>query len=449
MGKAVSHILQRNVNRVPPRAVSASGLTIRTADGHEVIDGFGGAAVACLGYGNQRVRAAILDQLDRIAYSHTSVFTSTPAEELADLLVGHAPGGLTHALFLSGGAEAMEAALKLTRQYFLEIGQPERTRFIARRQGFHGNTLGALGATSNPRMMAAFQPLLSDAFSHVSTPFAYHHQRPDENEDGYAKRLIAELEAEFQRLGPGNVAAFVAETVVGSTTGSVTAPSGYFAGVREVCHRYGALLILDEVMCGMGRTGTLNAWEQEGVPPDIQMNSKGLGGGYQPIAAIQIQGGIVDALKAGSGTLLHGHTYSGHPVACAAALEVQRIVAEENLLENVQAMSAVLFDRLDDRFGNHAHIGDIRGRGLFASVEFVADRGGKTPFAPELKLHARVKAKALALGLDCYAVGGTLDGKTGDHVMLAPAFIVTESQIDRIVAILGDAVDSVLADLPG
>jgi adenosylmethionine-8-amino-7-oxononanoate aminotransferase len=421
---------------------------IRTADGHEVIDGFGGAAVACLGYGNQRVRAAILDQLDRIAYSHTSVFTSTPAEELADQLVGHAPGGLTHALFLSGGAETMEAALKLTRQYFLEIGQPERTRFIARRQGFHGNTLGALAATSNPRMKAAFQPLISDAFSHVSTPFAYHHQRADENEDTYAKRLVAELEAEFQRVGPGAVAAFVAETVVGSTTGSVTAPAGYFAGVRDVCHRHGALLILDEVMCGMGRTGTLNAWEQEGIAPDIQMNSKGLGAGYQPIAAIQIQGRIVDALKAGSGTLLHGHTYSGHPVACAAALEVQKIIAEDNLLANVRAMSVVLFDRLNDRLGNHAHVGDIRGRGLFGAVEFVADRGSKLPFAPEIRLNARVKARALELGLDCYAVGGTLDGKAGDHVMLAPAFIVTPGEIDRIVSILGDAVDSALTDLP-
>jgi adenosylmethionine-8-amino-7-oxononanoate aminotransferase len=443
----VSHVLQRSVNRVPPRAVSASGIVIRLENGHEVIDGFSGAAVTCLGHSNRRVREAILDQLDHIPYAHTSVFTSTPAEELADLLVGHAPGGLTHALFLSGGAETTEAALKVTRQYFLEIGQPERTRFIARRQGFHGNTLGALGSTSSPRMKSVFSPLMSEAFSHVSTAFAYHHQRPDESEAHYAARLVAELEAEFQRLGPGNVAAFIAETVMGSTTGSVTAPAGYFAGVRDVCHRHGALLILDEVMCGMGRTGTRNAWEQEGVAPDIQTNSKGLGGGYQPIAAIQIQGRIVDALKAGSGTLLHGHTYSGHPVACAAALAVQRIIIEEDLLANVRRMGGIMFDRLHDRFGNHAHIGDIRGRGLFGSLEFVEDRATKTPFAPELKLNGRIKAKALELGLDLYAVGGTFDGKAGDHVMLAPAFIVTEAEIDRIVSILGEAVGSALSSL--
>jgi adenosylmethionine-8-amino-7-oxononanoate aminotransferase len=444
----LSHLLQRQVNQMPPRAVSADGLVIRTETGHEVIDGFSGAAVTCLGHGNARVRAAILRQLDQVAYAHTSVYTSPPAEALADLLVGHKPGGLSHALFLSGGAEATEAAIKLARQYFVETGRKERDRFIVRRQDFHGNTLGAYAASGNRGRGGPYEPLLSDHFSQVGQAFAYRHQRPDESEAQFVARLAAELEAEFQRLSPGSVAAFIAETVVGSTLGAVPAPPGYFRAARDICDRHGALLILDEVMCGIGRTGTLHAWEQEGIAPDIQMNSKGLGGGYQPIAAILIQAPIVAALQQGSGTLLHGHTYSGHPVACAAALEVQTIIREDNLLANVQAMGARMFERLHDRLGNQAHVGDIRGRGLFAAVELVQDRATRVPFDSRLKLHARVRDAAFARGLAIYAVGGAADQGQGDHVMLAPPFISQAADIDRIVERLGDAVDAALADLP-
>jgi adenosylmethionine-8-amino-7-oxononanoate aminotransferase len=429
---------------MPPHIVSASGLMMRAADGREYIDGCGtGGAVSGIGHGNVRVRDAIVEQLDRVAYAHTSFFTSGPAEELADLLVGHAPGGLTHALFVSGGAEANEAAIKLTRQYFLEIGQPQRTRFIARRQGFHGNTLGALGASSGIPG-GPYQALLSDNFSHVSAAFAYHNQQPGESEAEFTQRLVDELEAEFQRLGPQNVAAFWAETVGGATVGAVTAPAGYFKGVREVCDRHGALLILDEVMCGMGRTGTLHAWEQEGISPDIQPIAKGLGGGYLPVAAILIGDRIFAALRAGSGAFKHGHTYSGHPVACAAALAVQRVIVEDDLLANVKGMGAHLDNRLTDRFGNHAHVGDVRGRGLFMAVEFVRDRGAKVPFEPGLKLHARIRAEALERGLLCYAIGGTFDGKAGDHILLAPAYIATSGDIDRIVDILGESADAAL-----
>ena len=443
----MSQVLQRVSGVVPPYAISAEGILIRLADGREIIDATGGAAVACIGHGNAKVKAAIAAQLDAIAYVHTMFFTVEATERLATSLVGHAPGGLTKAMFLSGGSEAMEAALKVTRQYFLEIGQPQRTRFIARRQCYHGNTIGALGAQGDSARAGPFAPFILDNFSSVSTAFAYRHQRSDETEAAYVARLAAELDAEFERLGPDTVAAFIAETVIGSTVGAVTAPAGYFKAMREVCDRHGALLILDEVFCGMGRTGAMHAWEHEGVSPDIQMIAKGLGAGYQPIAAILVQGRISDAIAAGSGTLWHGHTYTGHPVACAGALAVQQVMAEEHLVANAKAMGQRLRERLDSRFGNHPHVGDIRGRGLLVAIEMVEDRSTKAPFAVEKAMHARIKREALARGLATYTRGGTIDGKLGDHALLAPPYIITAAEVDRVVDILGDAVDAAVASV--
>jgi adenosylmethionine-8-amino-7-oxononanoate aminotransferase len=441
----MTHLLHRGLRDVPPRAVSASGLIVRTEDGREILDASGGAAVSCLGHGHPRIIAAIQRQAADLAFAYSGFFTTAPAEELAEMLVGHAPGGLTHVFIVSGGSEAAEAALKLARQYFVEIGQPQRRHVIARRQSYHGNTLGALAAGGNMARRATYAPMLSEAFSHVSPAFAYRHQGTAETEADFVRRLAEELEAEFQRLGPDTVAAFMAEPVVGATLGAAVAPAGYFQAVRAVCDRHGALLILDEVMCGMGRCGTLHAWEQEGISPDIQMIAKGLGGGYQPIGAILIHGKIIAALDAGSGVFAHGHTYLAHATACAAALEVQRVIAEEDLLSNVRAMGARLGERLAGRFGNHPHVGDVRGRGLFQAIELVQDRDGKTPFAPGLRLHARVKEEAFARGMACYPMGGTIDGRSGDHVLLAPPYIVTSDEIDRIVDILGDAVDAAIA----
>jgi adenosylmethionine-8-amino-7-oxononanoate aminotransferase len=440
----MTHLLHRGLRDVPPRAVSASGLIVRTEDGQEIIDASGGAAVSCLGHGHPRIIAAIQRQAADLAFAYNGFFTTAPAEELAELLVGHAPGGLTHAFIVSGGSEAAEAALKLARQYYVEIGQPQRRHFIARRQSYHGNTLGALSAGGNMARRATYAPMLSDVFSHVSPAFAYRHQNPGETEADFVRRLAEELEAEFQRLGPDTVAAFLAEPVVGATLGAAPAPAGYFRAVREICDRHGALLILDEVMCGMGRCGTVHAWEQEGVSPDIQMIAKGLGGGYQPIGAILIHGRIIAALDAGAGVFSHGHTYLAHATACAAALEVQRVIAEEDLLANVRVMGDRLRERLSARFGNHPHVGDVRGRGLFQAIELVRDRDGKTPFDPALRLHARVKEEAFARGMACYPMGGTIDGRWGDHVILAPPYIVTSDEIDRIVDILGDTVDAVI-----
>ena len=444
-----SRILHRALRGpAPPVAVGGQGAWLHMADGTRVLDASGGAAVSCLGHGHPRVVEAIQRQAATLAYAHSGFFSSEPAEALAEELVGHEPGGLAWAFFVSGGSEAMEAALKLTRQHFLEAGQPRRTRFIARRQSYHGSTLGALAASGNLGRREPYAPLLSQAFSHVSPAFAYRGQRDGETEADYAARLAAELEAEFQRLGPKTVAAFVAEPVVGATAGCVPAPAGYFQAVRRVCDRHGALLILDEVMCGMGRTGTTHAWEQEGVAPDIQTVAKGLGGGYQPIGAVLANKRVVDALRDGSGGFLHGHTYLAHPVACAAALAVQEVIRGDGLLEQVRERSALLEALLQDRFGNHRHVGDIRGRGLFMALELVADRPGKTPFDPVHKLNLRIKEATLARGLACYPGGGTADGVRGDHVLLAPPYIASAEEIALIVDRLGAAVDDALAGLP-
>ena len=439
-----SHLVHRSLRTDPPIAVRGEGIWLYDRDGHAVIDGSGGAAVACLGHAHPRVNAALKAQIDTLAYAHTALFSCESAERLADMMVGHAPGGLTHAYFCSSGSEGNEAALKMARQYFLESGQPQRTRFIARRQSYHGNTLGALSAGGNAMRRAPYQPLLSPAFSHVSPCYAYRDRAEGETDQQYVARLAEELEAEFQRLGPDTVIAFVAETVVGATLGCVTALPGYFQAMRAVCDRHGALLILDEVMCGMGRCGSMHAWEQEGVAPDIQVVAKGLGGGYQPIGGILVSDRVIRGLEAGSGAFMHGHTYQAHPVACAAALAVQQVIQEENLLENVRAMGRRLEERLIERLGNHRNIGDIRGRGLFWAVELVQDRAGKAVFDPALKLNDRVKLEAFARGLACYPMGGTIDGKRGDHVILAPPYIVTAAEVDMIVERFGDAVDAAL-----
>jgi adenosylmethionine-8-amino-7-oxononanoate aminotransferase len=444
MSVSKSRVLHRSLRETPPKAIGGEGVWLIGEDGRRILDASGGAAVSCLGHQHPRVLEAMARQASKLAYAHTSFFSSEPAEALADKLVGHEPGGLGYAYLVSGGSEAIEASIKLARQYFIEIGQPQRRRFIARRQSYHGNTLGALAAGGNAWRREPYAPLLSSAFSHVTPAFAYHEKHDSESEADFVVRLAAELEAEFQRLGPENVAAFIAEPVVGATAGCVPAPEGYFRAVREICDRHGALLILDEVMCGMGRTGTRHAWEQEGIAPDIQAIAKGLGGGYQPSGAMLASTRIVDAIRDGSGAFQHGHTYLAHPLACAAALEVQQVIDDEQLLVRVKDLGRHLERRLTERFGNHRHVGDIRGRGLFQAIELVADRATRTPFDPALKLNARVKAMAFEGGLGCYPAGGCMDGRSGDHVLLAPPYIATADDIDMIVDRLGEAVDLAL-----
>lgn len=444
MAARTSRVLHRSLRETPPKAIGGEGVYLFAEDGRRVIDASGGAAVSCLGHQHPRVIAAMAKQASTLAYAHTAFFSSEPAEALAETLVGHEPGGLAYAYFVSGGSEAIEASIKLARQYFIERGEPQRQHFIARRQSYHGNTLGALAAGGNAWRRAPYAPLLSGAFSHVTPAFAYHEKHEGESDAQFVARLAAELEAEFQRLGPDTVAAFLAEPVVGATAGAVTAPDGYFKAVRGICDRHGALLILDEVMSGMGRTGTTHAWEQEGVAPDIQAIAKGLGGGYQPIGAMLASGKIIDTIRAGSGAFQHGHTYLAHPLACAAALAVQDVIREDRLLDRVKERGKQLEQRLTERFGNHRHVGDIRGRGLFWAIELVADRAGRTSFDPALKLNQKIKAEALANGLGCYPGGGTVDGVRGDHVLLAPPYIASADEINLIVDKLGTAVDNVL-----
>jgi adenosylmethionine-8-amino-7-oxononanoate aminotransferase len=440
----MTHILHRLANAEMPVAVGGRGVELFDSSGKSYIDASGGAAVSCLGHGHPDVLAALHKQLDTLAYAHTSFFTSDVAERLADRLIADAPAGLGHVYLVSGGSEAVEAALKMARQYFVEKGEPQRRHIIARRQSYHGNTLGALATGGNEWRRAQFQPLLIETH-HIDPCYAYRFRREGESEAAYAARAARALEDKILALGADQVIAFVAETVVGATAGAAPPVADYLKRIRAICDRYGVLLILDEVMCGMGRTGTLHACEQDGVSPDLMTIAKGLGGGYQPIGAVLLGKPIFEAFAKGSGFFQHGHTYMGHPMAAAAGLAVQEIIRRDGLLANVVRMGAHLQRRLEERFANNPHVGDIRGRGLFRGVELVVDRGSKAPFDPGRKLHARVKREAMARGLMVYPMGGAIDGIRGDHILLAPPFIVNEGHIETIVERLGDSLDAAIA----
>jgi adenosylmethionine-8-amino-7-oxononanoate aminotransferase len=439
----MSHVFPRHSKNPTPTAVSGEGCYLIDSDGKRYFDGSGGAAVSCLGHGDAEVTAAIKDQLDRLAFAHTSFLTSEPAEKLADLLIQHAPEGIEKVYFVSGGSEATEAAIKLARQYHVECGAPQRRHLIARKQSYHGNTIGALSAGGNAWRREQFAPLLIDV-SHIAPCYEYALRSEDETSVQYGLRAAQELEDEILRLGPDTVMAFMAEPVVGATLGAVPAAEGYFKRIREICDQYGVLLILDEVMCGMGRTGHLFACDAEGVTPDILCIAKGLGAGYQPIGAMLCSGEIYDAIATGSGFFQHGHTYIGHPVATAAGHAVVNAILDRDLLPRVRDLGAKLQSALVAAFGQHSHIGDIRGRGLFIGLEIVADRDSKTPFGPALSVAGRLKKAAFAEGLICYPMAGTRDGKHGDHILLAPPFIMTEAQIPEIIRPLQAALAQVL-----
>ncbi len=437
----MSNIFHRAPRVSMPTAVKGDGIYIVDADGKRYLDGSGGAAVSCLGHSDPDVIAAVKQQVDGIAFAHSGFFTSQPAEDLADFLIARAPDGMRAAYFVSGGSEAVEAALKMARQYHLERGERTRSKFIARRQSYHGNTLGALSVGGNVWRREPFAPILTDV-TLISPCYAYRERQDDETETEYGLRVADELEAAILDLGAENVAAFIAETVGGATAGVIPPVEGYFKRIREICDRYGVVMILDEVMSGMGRTGTLFACEQDGVSPDIVCIAKGLGAGYQPIGATLVQDHVYKAFVEGTGSFQHGHTYMGHPTACAGALAVQRKIETTGLLDAVKTQGKALVDKLHNRFGNHPNVGDIRGRGLFIGIEFVADRMTKEPLDPGLKLHSHIKRYAMDAGLICYPGGGTADGTRGDHVLLAPPFIISDEQLDELVDKFGQAVDT-------
>jgi adenosylmethionine-8-amino-7-oxononanoate aminotransferase len=443
----MTHLLQRQIRHHYPVAVGGHGVYLTDAGGKHYIDACGGAAVSCLGHQHPAVLAVMRDQLDKLAYAHTSFFTTEVAEALGDELVAHAPPGISHAYLVSGGSEAVEAALKMARQYFVEKGKPQRRYFIARRQSYHGNTLGALAVGGNVWRREQFAPILIDGHF-ISPCYDYRYRAPQESEETYGLRAANELDAKIRELGADNVITFIAETVVGATLGAVPPAPGYLPRIREICDRHGILLILDEVMCGMGRTGTLHACTQEEVAPDLLCIAKGLGGGYAPIGATLVANKIHAAFENGSGLFQHGHTYIGHALACSAALAVQKVIREERLLTNVHERGSQLQRALRARFDDHPFVGNIRGRGLFQGVELVADRAAKTPFDAAQRVHARIRSEAMARGLMVYPMGGTIDGCSGDHVLLAPPFIVNAETIDAIVSRLGDAIDAATLSHP-
>jgi adenosylmethionine-8-amino-7-oxononanoate aminotransferase len=438
----MSHVFHRSNTSKYPVAVRGEGVYIFDKDGNKYIDGSSGAAVSCLGHSNEAVRNAIKQQIDKLSFAHSGFFTTEPMEELADFLVARAPQGIERVYFVSGGSEAVEASIKLARQYFLEIGRPEKSYVIARKQSYHGNTLGALSAGGNQWRRKQYEPLLVE-MSHISPCYKYRGKADNETDFAYGQRVAGELEDKILELGADKILAFCAEPVVGATMGCVAAEEGYFKRIREICNKYEVLLILDEVMCGMGRTGTLFACEQDGITADIITIAKGLGAGYQPIGAMLVSKKIYDAVTSGTGFFQHGHTYMGHATACAASLAAQKFIEAEDLLSNVKDKGQKLQNALRQRFAGHPYVGDIRGRGLFQAVEFVSNMETKTPFDTAEKINVKIKAAAIKNGLMCYPMGGTIDGKNGDHVMFAPPFIVENKHIEEIADKFFDTVGEV------
>jgi adenosylmethionine-8-amino-7-oxononanoate aminotransferase len=443
-----SSLLHRSFAWAPHSVTSASDLTLTLQNGTPILDACGGAAVSCLGYKPDyvaEITAAMTKQLQSVAYIHTLTYTTPVAEELAGYLIENygAKYGLEKAYFVGSGSEAMDAAMKFARQYFFETGREERVHYVARRQAYHGNTIGSMSVSSNVPRKAPYvggRTLQLENVSWVSP--AYEYQYADwengETEEAFAARLVQELEDEFLRVGPEKVIAFIAEPIVGATTGALPAPKGYFQGIRRVCDKYGVLLILDEVMCGMGRTGTMFAFEQEGdgVVPDLMTMGKGLGAGFAPIAAVLMNKTVADGLRSGSGNVAHGHTYQAHPVSCAASLTVQKIIKRDNLLQQCHNMGQILEKLLRKAFNGAKYVGDIRGRGLFWGIEFVCDRETRKPFDPKLLFGPKFQEAVFLKGVAIYPGNGTVDGGKGDHVIISPAFNVTENDLKVIVDIV-------------
>ena len=426
-----SNIFPRHTSYELPISSYGDGCYIIDNNGKKYLDASCGAAVSCLGHSDKSVQEAIIKQTEKLAFAHTSFFTSEPAEELANLLSKNSPVGLDKVYFVSSGSEAIEASLKLAKQYFYEIGKPKKHRVISRKQSYHGNTLGALAVGGNIWRRSFFEDLLLET-SLISPCYKYRHQDSSESEIQYGLRIANELEDEIIRVGPENVMAFIAEPVVGATAGALTAVEGYFQRIREICTKYNVLLILDEVMCGMGRTGSLFACDDEKIIPDIITIAKGLGAGYQPIGAMICQNFIYEAIAKGSGFFQHGHTYLGHPVACAASLAVLKKLINNNFPDQVKEKGKYLQKNLEITLGQNQYIGDIRGRGLFRGIEIVKNRETKEPFSKDLNIAGKIKKKALDLGLICYPMQGTVDGIIGDHILIAPPFIIDENEIDEI-----------------
>ncbi|RYP83313.1 hypothetical protein DL770_005409 [Monosporascus sp. CRB-9-2] len=441
-----SHVLHNSLVSIPPTVASASGSYMTLSTGQRVLDACTGAAVAIVGHGDPDVQAAVMEQMSKVCYTHTVAFTTPIAEALADNILEGNPYGLCRAFFVCSGSEAMDSALKLARQYYVEIGQPQRRHIVARQRSYHGNTVGALSVSSHVARRAPFKDALTlDNVSYVSATYAYRGQLEGETDEAYAARLVKELHDEFQSVGPATVMAFISEPVGGATAGCLTAPRGYYQGVRQLCDKYGILLILDEVMCGSGRTGTYFAFEQEGqgVYPDLITLGKGLGGGYAPMGAVLAHEKVIRGFQRGSSWFVHSHTYQAHAMSCAAALAVQKVLHRDGLIARCATKGRWLEDALKSTFGKRKYVGDIRGKGLFWAIEFVWDRATKEPFEPALRFTWRMVDEALRRGLSIYPGTGTADGVRGDHVIIAPPYNMSNEEFEEMMKLLKETYDVV------
>lgn len=439
----MSYVFHRSARTVPPLATKAFGNYIFDNSGRRYLDASGGAAVTCIGHGDPRVLAAASQQIAQLDYVHSGAFTSQPAEDLAELICETAGQGMSRVYFVSSGSEAVETALKMARQVQIERGHSSRHIVISRQQSYHGNTLGALARSGSETRRTPFLPMLPER-AQIMPCFHFRYANPGETPEEFGRRAADALETEILRLGPENVSAFLAETVVGATSGAVAPAPGYFKRIREICDLYGVLLICDEVMCGAFRTGPFLACAEEGVSPDIVTLAKGLGGGYLPIGAVACRAEIHDSFAEGSGGFTNGHTYMAHPTSCAAALAVQKVIVEDGLAERVTVQGEALDAALRARLAQHPHVGDIRGRGLLRAIEIVADRDSLEPFGAGLGVSSRIGAKAKALGLLVYPGAGTIDGQRGDHILLAPAYSIESAEIEQIADLLTAAVDAAI-----
>jgi adenosylmethionine-8-amino-7-oxononanoate aminotransferase len=435
--RPMSNVIYKNIGNAPLRATGGAGLYIHGEHGKRYLDTCGGVAVSSLGHCHPRIVDTIARESSRLSWVHAGAFTTDAAEQLAQWLV-QSSKGMHYAQFLSGGSEAMELGMKIAYQYHCETGQPGRTTFIARRQSYHGSTFATLAISGNAARRTIFEPLLMPA-EFVSPCYAYRDRRHEESEADYVGRLADELEEKILEVGAGKIAAFVVEPVVGSTNGAVPALPGYLKRMQQVCARHGVLLLLDEVMAGMGRTGHPFAYLEDGVTPDIVAVGKGLAAGYMPISAVLITEQVHQAMASGSRVLRNGQTNVNHPLAAAIALEVQRTIVDDGLLANVLERGRQMQAALRRRCADLACVGDVRGRGLLIGVEFVAD-DGRQPLAAGDRFVAGVKAEGFRHGMLLYPGTGTVDGVRGNHVLFAPAFIANAAEIDDMVDRFADVI---------
>lgn len=428
-----NHLIHRSLKIAPHLVQKAKGAYLYMPNGKVVLDGCGGSAVVSVGHGNEKVIDRLSEQLSKVSYVHTLDYTTTAAEELGNLYLEGYEDRISKVYFSNSGSEAIESAIKLALQYFHEQGRTSKNLFISRNVSYHGNTLGALALSGHVDRREPFTGVLSESFHKVSPAFEYRYKKENETTAEYVEKLAKELEDKILELGPENVAGFAAETVVGATSGCTTAPEGYFEKVRSICDKYDVLLILDEVMCGSGRTGTYFAWEQEGVVPDITVCGKALSSGYSPLSAIFFTEKIVDVLRKGSSAFNNRQTFQAYPLSCAAGIAVREVIKEENLLENVKIMGQYLREKLEVSLASCPIVGDIRGRGLFVGIEFVSEKSTKQPFPAAENLGSQIHKKIWENGVAVYPGHGTIDGVNGDHILIAPPFNVSKKEIDIIV----------------